>query len=282
MKNKTLVIVFICSLFMASTPSISFAGVAECDIGPIRNARILIDGTWYIRPDASIDQQPSTTSTGPFEIRADLVDPSWNIAYVELRYSTDGTNYAIVDTEIVNNTIIGVIQQSSKSTAFYLEGFDENGGGVWLDEIHNDCDNPTAAGDPYNFIIVGPLVETIQIDIKPSSFPNCLNINGHGVIPVAILGSEDLDVTSIDTSTLRFAGLEVRVRGNKGPLCHIEDVSGDFTYPEGAPDGYLDLVCQFEDDPDAWESGDGEGILNGELFDETPIEGSDSICIKPE
>ena len=82
--------------------------------------------------------------------------------------------------------------------------------------------------------------------------------------------------------TLSFAGLDVRVRGQKGPLCHIEDVSGDFTTSEGAPDEYLDLVCQFEDDPNEWEPGDGEAKLTGELLDGTPIEGSDSICVKSE
>jgi hypothetical protein len=133
--------------------------------------------------------------------------------------------------------------------------------------------------------IAGNAYIQITIDIKPGSYPNCFNINGHGVIPVAILGSTDFDVTTIDYATLSFAGLGVRVRGNKGPLCHIEDVSGDFSNPEGAPDGYLDLVCQFEDDPDAWVIGDEEAELTGNLlpqFGETPINGSDSICIKPE
>lgn len=126
------------------------------------------------------------------------------------------------------------------------------------------------------------LEKELSIDIKPGSDPNCFNINDHGVIPVAILGGADFDVTIIDTDTLIFAGLEVRVRGNKGPLCHMEDVSGDFTNPEGAPDGYLDLVCQFEDNASMWSPGNSEAELEGELFDGTPIKGSDSICVKPE
>jgi hypothetical protein len=122
----------------------------------------------------------------------------------------------------------------------------------------------------------------IDIDIKPGSYPNCFNINDHGVIPVAILGSTDFDVTTIDADTLIFAGLEVRVRGNKGPLCHLEDVSGEFTNLEGMPDGYLDLVCQFEDDTSMWSPDFGEAVLTGVLLDGTTIEGSDSICVKPE
>ena len=113
---------------------------------------------------------------------------------------------------------------------------------------------------------------TVQIDIKPGSFPNCFNINGHGVIPVAILGSEDFDVSDVNTESLLFAGMEVRVRGNKGPLCSTEDVNGD---------SYPDLVCHFEDQPENWAGGDDTATLQGELNDGAIIEGHDSICIVP-
>ena len=121
---------------------------------------------------------------------------------------------------------------------------------------------------------------SVDIDIKPGSYPNCFNLNGKGVIPVAILGSSDFDVTDIVIDeTLNFAGLAVRVRGKKGPLCHYEDVSGDFAYPEGAPDGYIDLVCQFEDDPVFWDAGNSSAVVKGYLSDKTPFRGSDEICI---
>jgi hypothetical protein len=122
----------------------------------------------------------------------------------------------------------------------------------------------------------------VDIDIKPGSYPNCFNINGSGVIPVAILGSSDFDVTNINPATLLFNGSSVQVRGKKEKtMCHYEDVSGDFTYPEGAPDGLLDLVCQFEDDPSQWLPGQAEATVIGELTDGTPIEGTDSVCIVP-
>ncbi len=114
---------------------------------------------------------------------------------------------------------------------------------------------------------------TQHIDIKPGSDPNCFNINGNGVIPVAILGSETFDVFAIDTSTLFFAGLEVRVRGNKGPLCHAD-------YSDG--DGILDLICQFNDDSEMWAPDSAaEATLTGTLFDSTEFEGTDSICVVP-
>jgi hypothetical protein len=121
----------------------------------------------------------------------------------------------------------------------------------------------------------------VDIDIKPGSDPNCFNINGHGVIPVAILGSADFDVSQIDPSTLMFGGLEVRVKGKGTPQCSVEDVSGDFTYPEGAPDGEPDLVCQFVDNSELWVPDNSTATLTGELLDGTPFEGGDEICIVP-
>ncbi len=121
-----------------------------------------------------------------------------------------------------------------------------------------------------------------QIDIKPGSYPNSLNINGHGVIPVAIMGSANLDVSDVDIQTLCFAGLELRVKGNGSPQCSIQDVSGDFITPEGAPDGYPDLVCQFVDNPDNWIPGDGTATLTGQLIDGTPFEWTDEIRVVQE
>jgi len=74
----------------------------------------------------------------------------------------------------------------------------------------------------------------VTIDVKPGSDPNCFNINGHGVVPVAILGSDTFDVYQINQSSLLFAGLEARVRGNKGPFCSFQDSNAD---------GFTDLVC---------------------------------------
>jgi hypothetical protein len=114
-------------------------------------------------------------------------------------------------------------------------------------------------------------VVPVDIDVKPGSDPNCFNINGHGVIPVAILGSANFDVNEIDVGTLLFGGLEVRVRGN-GPLCHVEDTDAD---------QFPDLVCQFQDDADAWLEGDATATLTGELLDGTRFQGTDQICIVP-
>jgi hypothetical protein len=112
----------------------------------------------------------------------------------------------------------------------------------------------------------------VTIDIKPGSDTNCLNINGHGVIPVAVLSDETFDAADIDVTTVSFGGLDVRVRGNKWPLCSLEDVTND---------GLNDLVCQFQDDPENWDVGEDDATLTGETIDGQAISGTDSICIVP-
>lgn len=112
----------------------------------------------------------------------------------------------------------------------------------------------------------------VDIDIKPGSDPNCFNVDDHGVIPVAIFGSAAFDVSSIDSSTLKFAGMAVRVRGNNNPQCSLKDSDED---------GFTDLVCPFVDDAGAWSAGDTTAELWGELDDSTPFFGEDAICIRP-
>lgn len=112
----------------------------------------------------------------------------------------------------------------------------------------------------------------VGVDVQPGANVGCLNIDGNGVIPVAILGAADFDVREVDTSTLAFAGMQVRVRGNGEHQCAIEHVNTD---------GHPDLACKFFDDPDAWTPGNATAAVSGELVDSTPIYGEDSICVGP-
>jgi hypothetical protein len=159
-----------------------------------------------------------------------------------------------VDVQLVNNTpsAVAVLEIQFQGTPTQIEFFNNFGNSVTATVIF---------GFPVN------------IDIKPGSDSNCVNNNGHGVIPVAILGSETFDVSNVDNTSLTLDGFAVRMRGNKGPLCNFEDSNGD---------GVTDLVCLFEDStPDNWTEGTSTATLVGELMNGMPIVGTDSICIVP-
>jgi len=131
-----------------------------------------------------------------------------------------------------------------------------------------DSDGGAQSGSAYIFDFEKLL--PIEIDIKPRSDPNCFNNDGHGVIPVAILGSDTFDVTTVNPATITLDSAEVKTKGNGDPQTNIEDVNGD---------GFADLVVKIIDTDGIYLVGTGTATLNGNLFDGTLIEGTDSICI---
>lgn len=117
--------------------------------------------------------------------------------------------------------------------------------------------------------------QIVNIDIKPGSYPNCVNNDGKGVIPVAILSNPNIgfDATLVDPDSITLEGLAIRAVGKANKLLsHNEDVNFD---------GYNDLVVQIQDSDGAFTEGTTEAWLTGLLPDGTTIKGSDTICIVP-
>jgi len=111
---------------------------------------------------------------------------------------------------------------------------------------------------------------TVAIDIKPGSVENPINPKSRGKIPVAILSSRGFsapDVVRQSTLTFGRLGSELSLA-----FCSAEDVNGD---------GRLDLVCHFDTQKTAFESGDTQGILKGLTLSGRPLKGIDSIRIVP-
>ncbi len=115
----------------------------------------------------------------------------------------------------------------------------------------------------------------VDIDIKPDSDPNSINLTSNGGVPVAIFGSASFDVTDIDTSTLTMAGAGVRMVGKKNKeLCSIEDRDND---------GFDDLVCHFDTmDLGALDGTSTEATVTGQLNSGRDFEGTDFVRIVKE
>jgi hypothetical protein len=89
---------------------------------------------------------------------------------------------------------------------------------------------------PGGMALAIPSMIPVDVDIKPESCPNPLNVADKGVLPVAILGSGDFDVTQVDPATVSLEGV--------APLrWALEDVAGPGC---SGPDGYLDLNFKFK------------------------------------
>lgn len=109
------------------------------------------------------------------------------------------------------------------------------------------------------FVPPGPL----PIDIKPGSCPNPLNIKAKSVLPVAILGLDDFDVTQIDPASVTLFRKGILDPVHVPPLrWSLEDAGIPYVpfigridaydcleyYPDdyGVFDGYLDLSFKFK------------------------------------
>jgi hypothetical protein len=144
----------------------------------------------------------------------------------------------------------------------------------------------------------------VAIDIKPGSCPNPLNVKNQGVLPVAILGTQDFDVTQIDPATIMLEGMDPlrwAFEDVATPLeTLIEGVGPCFNCTEEGPDGFLDLTLKFDtksilstlgfsttvlvEEPLEIAPNDGQCVplkLTGNLIDSngTPIWGEDKVII---
>jgi hypothetical protein len=124
----------------------------------------------------------------------------------------------------------------------------------------------------------------VPVYIKPGSCPNPLNIKSKGVLPVAILGTPDFDVNTIDVNSIILNGVtpirsayeDVTAPSELEP-CDCESLD---------PDSFEDLVLKFDKQAiietlgDVQDGDEIEVTLTGDLLDGTAIVGIDCVVIK--
>ncbi|MHC4711062.1 MAG: hypothetical protein ACYTA3_11750, partial [Planctomycetota bacterium] len=140
----------------------------------------------------------------------------------------------------------------------------------------------------------------VPVDIKPGSCPNPLNRKSHGVIPISVLGTEDLDVNLIDLSSVVLSradgvgGSASPNEGPPGPHSVFEDTGTPFDGEacdchEVGGDGIVDLSLKFRTDDvvaalelnDLPDASALEFVVSGTLLDGTSFAGSDCVRIVP-
>jgi hypothetical protein len=116
-----------------------------------------------------------------------------------------------------------------------------------------------------------------------------LNTTQRGVLPVAILGTADLDVTTIDPATLLLEGVAPLRWSYEDVATPYEPFLGKpldaYACNEYGPDGYMDLVLHFDAQAVITALGpvsDGEVLilmLTGNFYDDRAIAGEDVVKI---
>jgi hypothetical protein len=118
--------------------------------------------------------------------------------------------------------------------------------------------------------VLQQVVLPVLIDIKPGGFPNSINPDNRGNIPVAILSTPTFNAPAmVNRISLTFGRT-----GQEQSLLKsgIEDVNGD---------GRPDIVCQFDTQRSAFQTGDTQGVLRGLRVDGISILGTDTVRIDP-
>jgi hypothetical protein len=113
-------------------------------------------------------------------------------------------------------------------------------------------------------------IRAIAVDIKPGSEANRINPASRGVIPVAIFGSESLDVADLDLATLSF-----------GPGAAAPWQRGRARLTDVNRDGFTDLVSHFWMSETGIARGDTEACLSGRTRDGAAFQGCDAIRSRP-
>lgn len=134
------------------------------------------------------------------------------------------------------------------------------------DQSHNDHPGVNVAYTPFPLITI---IE-VDIDIKPGSDPNSINLKANGSVPVAIFSTDSFDATIVDPTTIMLADASVIIKKNGTPKAAFDDVNGD---------GLLDLIVHVNIKDLKLNATDTEAVLKGETFAGIQIRGVDTVRI---
>jgi TolB protein len=225
------------------------------DLDPLSLEKITKNGINSMRPDWSPDGTQIVFERGPAG--------SSNV-WVMNPNGSDQTN--------LTNNNPGQINVSPRwspdGTQIVFESYYHSGGRYQIYVMNGNGTNPINISNSSNndhFPDWQPVPISVEIDIKPGSFPNSINPRSQGVIPVAILTTSAFDATMVDALSVKFGPAGATESHGRS---HIEDIDSD---------GDLDLVLHFRTQATGIQCGDTSASLTGKTISGTAIQGADSI-----
>jgi hypothetical protein len=133
---------------------------------------------------------------------------------------------------------------------------------------------------------------SVPFDIKPAACPNPINGKSKGVLPVAILGTEDFDVSQIDPESITLEGVSSLRWSMDDVATPYEPFTGKescYDCTDEKHDGFMDLTLKFDTQEIIAALGDFQPgscvvlTISGNLEEEfggTPIVGEDVVLVK--
>jgi hypothetical protein len=124
-------------------------------------------------------------------------------------------------------------------------------------------------------------VITVEVDIKPGSFPSSINLKSKGVIPVAIHTTDEFDAADVNPASVSLEECTIPV---KWEMYDCDELPNPLygnpllpDEPEMIGDDDIDLVLYFETRDLVCLDGLTEVTLTGITFDNIPIVGTSDI-----
>lgn len=233
----------------------------------------------------------------PFtQIASSLAYDAWHKIGIEIFFvdglaaGTAGSSGA-VGNDVVNIYLDGALIHSGTSSESCVgaQSVDR-----LLFETRNEDAGFAGAGLYFDNVLVtdvcpeGECNVAVGFDIKPRGCRNPLASKARGVLPAAILGTSDFDVTELDPSTVSLEGvppLRFNFEDVATPFEPLVGKEDPFDCTNAGPDGETDMTLKFDNQAiiDALgplSRGDVLVLeLNGELMDGTPVVGEDVVVV---
>jgi hypothetical protein len=158
---------------------------------------------------------------------------------------------------------------------------------VALDIKPGSCPNPLniGRGDSGFWVYVDDELDIGSSNASSDAFAKAHPGKRRGVLPVAILGTDEFDVSEIDIASVMLEGVPVLRHNYEDVSTPVPDDADECECTDFGPDGFIDLTLKFDKNAVVDAIGEvnvGDVIpltLTGELLDGTPVEGIDCVVI---
>jgi Thrombospondin type 3 repeat/K319L-like, PKD domain len=112
----------------------------------------------------------------------------------------------------------------------------------------------------------------VDIDLKPDSTENTINLSSNGNVPIAVMSTVTFDATQVDPLSVTLASAPVRLKGKGKAMANVSDVNSD---------GIDDLIVHVETSSFELSEEDEIADFEGQTYSGMKLRGADLIRVVP-